>query len=86
MYIAVATAKLVNDKSLSLDKTLADYLPEFAGRIENAEKITMRLLVQNRSGIPNYSDHPDYPWTSPYKDNSETFKLVIDMPSDFEPY
>ena len=34
LYIAVAVAKLVNDKRLSLDKTVADYLPEFVGRIK----------------------------------------------------
>ncbi|NOY48217.1 MAG: beta-lactamase family protein, partial [Chlorobi bacterium] len=38
LYIAVAITKLVNDKRLSLDKTLADYFPELVGRIENAEK------------------------------------------------
>lgn len=85
LYIAVATAKLVNKKSLSLDKTLAEYLPEFNGRIENAENITLRMLVQHRSGIPNFTDHPDYPWTSPYKNNGETYELVLDMPADFEP-
>ncbi len=85
LYIAVAVAKLVNDKRLSLDKTLADYLPQKARRIENSANITLRMLVQHRSGIPNYSDHPDYPWTNPYKDNKETFELVYDMPADFKP-
>ncbi|WP_339703864.1 serine hydrolase domain-containing protein [Algoriphagus aquimarinus] len=36
LYVAVAVAKLVKDNRLSLDKTLADYLPELFGRIENA--------------------------------------------------
>ncbi|MGH1364205.1 MAG: serine hydrolase domain-containing protein [Calditrichia bacterium] len=85
LYIAVAVAELVNEKRLSLDSTLADYLPEFAGRIENAERINLRVLVQHRSGIYNYSDHPDYPWTSPYKDNMGPSELVLDMPADFEP-
>ncbi len=85
LYIAVATAKLVNAKRLSLDRALADYLPELAGRIENADKITLRMLVQHRSGIPNFTDHPDYPWDNPYKKNSETLQLVLDRPADFEP-
>lgn len=85
LYISVAVAKLVSRHTLSLDKTLADYLPDFAGRIENADKITLRMLVQHRSGIPNYSDHPDYPWDNPYKKNSDTYELVLDMPADFEP-
>ena len=36
LYIAVATTKLVKEGRLSLDKTLAEYFPELAGRIENA--------------------------------------------------
>ena len=39
LYHAVAIAKLVRDEQLSLDKTLADYLPELKGRIENADEI-----------------------------------------------
>ena len=64
LYVAVAITKLVNDKRLSLDKTLADYFPELVGRIENAEKITLRLMVQHRSGIPNLTDTPDF-WENP---------------------
>ncbi|WP_346861132.1 serine hydrolase domain-containing protein [uncultured Draconibacterium sp.] len=85
LYIATAVAKLVNKQTLDLDKTLAAYLPEFAERIENADKITLRMLVQHRSGIPNYTDHPDYPWDHPFKNNSDTYQLVLDMPADFEP-
>ena len=51
---------MVNDKHLSLDKTLADYLPELVGRIENADKITLRMMVQHRSGIPNFTGSHGY--------------------------
>lgn len=51
---------------LSLDKTLAEYFPELAGRIEYSDKITLRMMVQHRSGIPNFVDHPDY-WIKPPK-------------------
>lgn len=64
LYVAVATAKLVKDERLSLDKTLADYFPELIGRIENSDKITLKLMLQHRSGIPNFVDHPDY-WKKP---------------------
>lgn len=84
LYDAVAVAKLVNDKRLSLDKTLADYFPELVGRIENAEKITLRLMVQHRSGIPNYTDHPGF-WENPPKSTEETLELALDLPADFEP-
>ena len=84
LYIAVAVAKLVNNKDLSLDKTLADYLPELAGRIENADKITLRMMVKHRSGIPNFTDSPGY-WENPPKENRETLELVLDKPADFAP-
>jgi len=84
LYVAVAITKLVNDKRLSLDKTLADYFPELVGRIENAEKITLRLMVQHRSGIPNFIDHPDY-WSKPPKNKQETLEYALDLPADFEP-
>ena len=84
LYVAVATAKLVKDGRLSLDKTLADYFPELVGRIENADKITLRMMVQHRSGIPNFVDHPDY-WTKPPKNKQETLEYALDLPADFEP-
>ncbi|MCJ7756735.1 MAG: beta-lactamase family protein [Gillisia sp.] len=84
LYVAVAVAKLVNDKRLSLDKTLADYFPELVGRIENADKITLRMMVQHRSGIPNFVDHPDY-WEKPPKNRQETLEYALDLPADFEP-
>ena len=60
LYVAVAITKLAHAKRLSLDQTLADYFPELVGRIEYAEKITLRLMVQHRSGIPNFTDNPGF--------------------------
>jgi len=85
LYVAVATTKLAIDQSLSLDDTLADHFPELVGRIENAEEITLKLMVQHRSGIPNYSDQPDFRWDNPPKNSEESLELVLDMPADFEP-
>ncbi|WP_421893907.1 serine hydrolase domain-containing protein [Marinoscillum sp.] len=84
LYVAVATAKLVKAERLSLDKTLAEYFPELAQRIENADKITLRMMVQHRSGIPNFVDHPDY-WIKPPKNKQETLEYALDLPADFEP-
>jgi CubicO group peptidase (beta-lactamase class C family) len=77
LYIAVSTAKLVEEGRLSLDKTLADYFPELTGRIENSEKITLRMMLQLRTGIPNIADHPDY-WTKPPKNRQETQEYALD--------
>ena len=84
LYVAVATAKLVKEGRLSLDKTLADYFPELAGRIENSDKITLKLMLQHRSGIPNFVDHPDF-WAKPPKNKQETLEYALDLPANFEP-
>ncbi|CAD5254239.1 MULTISPECIES: serine hydrolase [unclassified Imperialibacter] len=84
LYVAVAVAKLVNDKQLSLDKTLAEYIPEVVGRIEHADKITLKMMVQHRSGIPDFSRTAGY-WVDPPKANRENLELVLDKPADFEP-
>ncbi len=84
LYVAVAITKLVHDKRLSLDKTLADYFPELVGRIENAEKITLRLMVQHRSGIPNLTDNPSF-WENPPKSTEEALGYALDLPASFEP-
>lgn len=84
LYVAVAVTKLVSAGRLSFDKTLADYLPPLVGRIENAETITLKMLVQHRSGIPNFTDTPNY-WTHPKATSEEKLRLILDQPADFEP-
>ncbi|MFZ4455289.1 MAG: serine hydrolase domain-containing protein [Bacteroidales bacterium] len=85
LYIAVATAKLINNKSLSLDKTLTDYLPELTGRIENANLITLRMMLQHRSGIPDFINDPKLPWSNLPTNSNDFLKLVLDKPADFKP-
>ena len=84
LYDAVSITKLVHDKHLSLDKTVADYFPDLVGRIEYADKITLRMMVQHRSGIPNYTDIPKY-WTDPPQSRKEGLELVLELPASFEP-
>lgn len=84
LYDAVAITKLASEAHLSLDKTLADYFPQLRDRIENADKITLRLMVQHRSGIPNYTNTPDY-WVNPRETGQEKLALILDMPASFAP-
>ncbi len=84
LYDAVAVTKLVSQGRLSLDKTLADYLPELIGKIENAEKITLRLMIQHRSGIPNFTDAPDF-WAEPTSTFEESLALIEGKPAKFKP-
>lgn len=85
LYIAAATAKLVSTQRLSLDDILTDHLPELDGRIENANKITLRMLLQHRSGIPDWIDDPEFPWSTSLKDVNEYLELVFDDPAKFAP-
>ena len=85
LYIATTVAKLVNNGSLSLDDTLADYLPELEGRIEYADQITLRMMVQHRSGIPNFTDQVGFDWFTPQTDENKNLELIIDKPADFKP-
>jgi D-alanyl-D-alanine carboxypeptidase len=84
LYDALAVTKLVSSGKLSLHKSLSDYLPELIGRIENSDKITLRMMVKHRSGIPNFTDSHNY-WVSPKDNDDEKLALVLDLPADFEP-
>ncbi|GHE81339.1 serine hydrolase domain-containing protein [Thalassotalea profundi] len=85
LYRASAIAKLVANGTLSLDGTLAEYLPSMQGRIENADDITLRMLVQHRSGIPNYTDQDGFSWSEHGIGVNANLALIVDLPADFEP-
>lgn len=82
LYDAAAITKLAAAGKLNLDKHLADYLPFTQGRIEHAEQITVRMMVQHRSGIPNFTDHKRFHWGELDFDIQE---LILDQPADFAP-
>lgn len=84
LYDAVAVTKLVSNGRLSLDKTLSDYLPELVGIIENSDKITLRLMIQHRSGIPNFTDAPNF-WAAPTQTFEESLALIQNKSANFEP-
>ena len=84
LYVAVSITKLVKDKRLSLDDTLADYFPELVGRIENSESITLRLMVQHRTGIPDYTYIPEY-WSDEPNRKKDVLEYALDLPAKFKP-
>ncbi len=84
LYTAISIAKLVGDGRLSLDKTLGDYFPELVGRIQYADRITLKLMVQHRSGIPNFTDTPDF-WGNPPESTQAALELILDQPANFKP-
>ena len=84
LYVAVSMAKLANGKRLSLDDTVADYFPELVGRIENVEKITLKLMVQHRSGIPSFTNNHVF-WQDEQENSKKALELALDLPASFEP-
>ncbi len=84
LYTAVAITKMVKEKRLSLDETLAEYFPELTSRIENAEKITLKMMVQHRSGIPNFTDNPVF-WENEQENSKDALDFALDLPASFKP-
>jgi len=85
LYVAVVVEKLVDPGQLSLDGTVAGYLPNLTEQIDNADRITLRMLVQHRSGIPNYTDAPDYPWHDPSLPAGDVMAIISGQSALFEP-
>ena len=85
LYIAAATTRLIVNQDLSLDNTLAQLIPEIASKIEYADEITLRMMLQHRSGIPEYIYEPDFPNRDPHESYLATASLVFDKPADFKP-
>ena len=84
LYIAAATTQLIADEKLSLDKTLAEYIPEVSGRIEYADQITLKMMLQHRSGILDYSAEPAVP-NETFDDFLSFAARIYDKSAVFEP-
>lgn len=85
LYMAVVAAKLVDRGILSLDATLSAMLPEYKEDIQYADEITLRMLIQHRSGIPNYVDDPDFPWDNLPTNVDDVLALVLGDGANFKP-
>ncbi len=84
LYTALAITKLAYQGQISLDETLNNYFPELSGRIENMDIITLTMLVQHRSGIPDYTRTQNY-WAHPKETEQERLELVLNAPANFKP-
>ena len=81
LYVAASVAKLAHAERLSLDESLTSYFPNLADRIEYADQITLRMMVQHRSGLPNFTSNPDF-----WKEHSkEALEFALDLPASFKP-
>ena len=92
MKVAVATAvlQLVENGKLSLEDALTDRLPsQLTARIPNADSITLRMLLNHTSGVPEFVDDafhaevmaaPSRVWTA-----EEFYERALDEPPLFAP-
>jgi CubicO group peptidase (beta-lactamase class C family) len=80
-FTKAVTGRLIDEGKLSLDDRLSRWLPGFP----SAERITVRMLVEHRAGIPNINSLPfDEEALSP-----NTLSALVDSiskhPLDYEP-
>jgi len=81
-FTAVLTLKAVQEKRLSLDQNIAEFFPE----IKNAANISVRDLLQHRSGIYDFTASPDYlSWHTKPHSRAEMLALIASGGSDFTP-
>jgi D-alanyl-D-alanine carboxypeptidase len=60
-YMAVAILQLKEQGKIELDRPITKYLPVIYSRyIKNAELVTVRMLLNHTSGIPEYNDNPQF--------------------------
>jgi D-alanyl-D-alanine carboxypeptidase len=60
-YMAVGILRLYEQGKIKLDAPITDYLPaKYSHYIDNASTITVRMLLNHTSGVPEYSDVPEY--------------------------
>ncbi|NVK25738.1 MAG: serine hydrolase [Gammaproteobacteria bacterium] len=82
MFTSALIFNAVEDKKLSLDTTLKGFFPS----IVNASKITIRQLLNHRSGIPSFTKDPLF-WEIRTENitRSSLLNLISEYPSNFEP-
>lgn len=85
LFVATSAVKLIDTGVLRLDDSVAFWLPSLAGRLENAPAITLRHLLQHRSGVPDFDSEPGFSWESAHTDIDALLALVVDDPADFSP-
>ncbi|WP_127844684.1 serine hydrolase domain-containing protein [Psychroflexus aestuariivivens] len=81
-FTAVLVLKAVEQDKLDLSQTLDEFYPS----IENSDEITIKYLLNHRSGIHNFTADQDYlSWHTRPKTESEMLSLIAEGGSDFEP-
>ncbi|WMJ72926.1 serine hydrolase domain-containing protein [Cytophagaceae bacterium ABcell3] len=91
LFFAALALKLHEEKTLDINRPVSEYLPsEITQKIENAEQITLYMLLNHSSGLYNHStdrsfyldilNNPTKRWKA-----KELMEYVYDHPSRFPP-
>lgn len=81
-FTAVLILKAVEENKLALDQTIDKWFPA----IKNAEKISVKHLLNHRSGINNFTNDKDYlTWNTQSKTEKELVEIIANGGSDFQP-
>lgn len=82
MFTAVMILQLMEEKRLSLEDKLSVFFP----KIKNADRITIRQMLNHSSGIHNFTDDTTY-WQNVSEEHKrpEILDQFYKLPSDFEP-
>ena len=82
VFTAVMIFQLIEERKLSLTTLLSEYFPQ----IPNAKKITIKLLLQHRSGIHNFTDDSDFTsWRTTPQTEEKIISVIAGNKPDFEP-
>jgi CubicO group peptidase (beta-lactamase class C family) len=81
-FTSVMVLKALENNKIQLTQSLETYFPT----IPNASAITIRHLLQHRSGIHNFTDDPDFlNWNTQPKSKQEMIAIIAKGGSDFAP-
>jgi D-alanyl-D-alanine carboxypeptidase len=90
-YMAVAILRLYEQGKINLDEPITKYLsPQLSAHITTAEKITVKMLLNHTSGIPEYNLQPKYityllQHPRHYFAPEDYLKYIHQKPLDFAP-
>jgi CubicO group peptidase (beta-lactamase class C family) len=80
----VAIEQLAQAGRLRLEDPVTRYLPDY--KVANAERVTLRMLLDHRGGVPDVLDHPDLAQDpARVRTTADWYALVRGMPLRFEP-
>ncbi len=77
-FVAVSAMQLVMLKKLDLDKPITQYVPYFKMADPRYRKVTLRQLLNHRSGL---GDVEDYGWEKPQRDDAALSRYVRSLKS-----